>query len=228
MNKLGLDKQVYLTLAANSASGAFSGNDRPRVDDKLYYPLWWAKREIRIFWEEGIDQSTAVVIKEAIQYVSKRIGLTDFDIRLFGSHPSGIRQIKQATFDGKISDQRLFEICLTEDWRKIRQQGDVFITRRLFGDNLDAWGSASFRYGTMIFALHNERQRNRKFLWKVAVHEACHLFGFFTHCETFEVQQYAYDPACVMHYVCPSATICPKCLDWIKHWWRQILAEVKG
>lgn len=201
---------------------------RPTVNSLPVTPSWWRDREVWMFWEPGIGEKAALTVRDAIAKRAEEAGLRPFDFRLFGrSHH--IERYGPSLMGGVIDEERFFGICLEEEERSVREHATVLITRKAFvGDN-DAWGAASWRHGAMVFALHGRRQENDSYLRSVALHEANHLFGMFCHCDSYQnVEGHSYNPRCNMHYSCPSDMLCPKCEEFIRHWWVQVEHETEG
>jgi hypothetical protein len=199
----------------------------------VFLPVWWTEKEIRVFWEEGISQETVDVIVGALRARVEETICTPFTVKLYGSHESAMEQVRLATTsNGELDEKRLFELSLSEVWRNEkfggRQHGDIYITSRSFLDDHVSWGAASFKYGTMMFCLHGQRQNSKSFLRKVALHEMNHLLGMYCHCDDYQnVEGLRYTPECNAHYICPSGDLCDKCKGFILHWWTGILCEYK-
>jgi hypothetical protein len=206
------------------------GNRTPAIRGKVYPPSWWTQREIRVFWEESINREAVDLVLMA---VDKRIKETigwGFTFLLLGNHPSALDQLRCSTSNGQVNDKKLFDLAISEEWRDLkrggRQHADIFITSKPFVNDMVSWGSASFKYGAMIFSLHGSRQENRQFLYQVALHETNHLLGMYCHCDDYpKVANYQYSPDCNMHGSCPSSELCPKCMQFIRLWWQQIIAS---
>lgn len=212
------------------ASETLKGLHTPAVSGKIYQPGWWINAEIRVFWERTVPRQAVDVIVGAMdERIFDAVGKR-FQFCLHGSHASAVGQIDGSTKHGQIDEKKLFATALSEEdcnqRRGGRQHADVYVTAKPFVDDHASWGAASFRHGTSIFALHGDRGSSRDFLRAVALHEANHLLGMYAHCDDYQcVDGHQYDPSCNMHYVCPSGTICPKCKEFLLHWWAQIARE---
>lgn len=202
----------------------------PAIGGKVFLPHWWVNGEIRVFAEAAVPQRTIDLIIAAVdERIRETTGLT-FDFHQFGAHPSALQQIAQATSAGAIDHDRLFSLALSEGWRDEhrggRQHGDIYITAKPFVNDSASWAAACFRHGAMMFCLHGQRASNHGFLRRVALHETNHLLGMYCHCDDYQVVAgHQYTSSCNMHYSCPSDTLCPKCVDFIHHWWLQVAHE---
>lgn len=214
----------YLAMNQNVVCEMMWEDRRAVVDGVAYQPLWWWNREIRVFWEPDIDETTVQLVCREIDDFSRELGIGSFDFQLFGSHESAMEQIHASMYRGELDEQRLMASAVSEHWRDEsrggRQHGDIFITRQSFKDDRVSWGCASFVYGTMALMLHGDRQRNHRFLRGLVRHEATHLLGMSFHCDDFQnVGDFHYDGSCNMHYSIPSDQLCPKCTAWIRNTW---------
>ncbi len=221
-----ITREVFQKLVSYYAHETFRGEFRPRVGNRLYYPLWFVERQIRVFWEAGITENTVHLIIEAIRQRFREVdGVPEFNFEHYGPHQSALDQIRNAMVGGALNPDRLLEMCLTEEYRNLKrgtQHGDIIITRRPLLNDRVSWGYCYFKYGVMIFALYGQRQENKDFLWRIAKHEASHLVGMWTHCDELNVAGYRYDPRCNMHYAAERDYLCPKCADLLDQWWNQI------
>lgn len=202
----------------------------PLVDGIEYFPLWWIRMEVRVFWEPSIPRQTAEFITGIVNEQMSKFGLKEFDFKMFGSHSSAMEQIAQATVNGQVDEQKLVDLGLTEHWRDEsrggRQHADIWITDKPFINDTVSWGAACFAHGGMVFALHGQRPHNRNFLRNVAIHETNHLLGMYMHCDNYQnVEGFDYDRKCNMHYSCPSDKLCEKCRALILMWWTQVFKE---
>ncbi len=225
-------REDYLASLMWQAKRVFGGDLRPIINHVPITPLWFAEREIRVFWEAGISQSTAQLVKAMIEKrISQVDGLMPFDVILFGQHWSIGEQIANAMVGHELDDERLRSLCLSEPWRDYQQGGkqhaDVIITKRPFLNDSVSWGAARFSQGTMILALYGNRQESHHCLGNVVLHETNHLLGMGCHCDDFlNVEGYHYSRDCNAHYDClHKSDLCPKCADFISHWWVQIQYE---
>jgi hypothetical protein len=207
-----------------------NGLRTPAIGGKVLLPHWWVNGEIRVFSDPAVPQATVDLITAAVsERIRETTGFT-FTFHHYGDHPSAREQVAQATSSRGLDPDRLFALSLSEGWRNEarggRQHGDIYITTKPFLDDQISWGAACFRHGTMMFALHSGRSSSSGFLRRVALHETNHLLGMYCHCDDYQVVRgHQYTPSCNMHYSCPSDTLCPKCVDFIHHWWLQVAHE---
>lgn len=228
--KRRIELDEFRRAAMFKARQTFCGELRPTVSGVPRTPMWFWNKEVRIFWEDGIEDRTAVLVKKMAEKRIAELGFTPLTVLLFGKHDSVEEEIALSLVNGELDPDRLFEQCLGETWRDEkrggRQHADIIITRRQFVDDAVSWGAASFEHGTMVFVLHGQRQHNRDFFSNVALHEMNHLLGMAYHCDVFQnVGDFEYDPQCNMHYHCGTPTLCPKCIEFIRSWWIQIQHE---
>ncbi len=207
---------------------AMNGQRTPLISGKTFLPYWWLQSEIRVFWEAGITQQTADLIVSAVdERIRETVGLP-FRFKLFGAHQSAMEQVAQATVNGQIDHDRLFASALSESWRDPKcggqQHADIYITDKPFVDDTVSWGAADFKFGAMVFCLYGNRQHSQGFLRNVALHETNHLLGMYCHCDDYQnVEELSYTPRCNMHYNCSHTELCPKCTEFIRHWWMQVV-----
>lgn len=197
-------------------------------------PHWIATREIRILWEEGIDQETVRIVQEAIRERLEEVGLSNRGFRIQpygtgwrerGEAVKMIDYISPALRSGGVDHEKLFQLSYDEPYRRAEQHADVYILTKPFHDDDDkaSWGVASFGDGCMIISLSGNRQRNRSFLRNVVRHEMAHLLGQILHCnDLFTLEGTTYDPTCNMHWEVPSGKLCPKCQHYLKLWWEVV------
>ena len=222
----------YIAMIRNAVRESLWGEKQAVSNGVAYQPLWWWHREIRVFWEPGIDDATVRLVCEEIDALSRELGIGTFSFQTFGHHNSAMEQIRSALRGGELDEQQLFQLAVSEHWRDERvggrQHGDIYITRQSFVNDHVSWGAASFPYGVLMLTLHGNRQHNHGFLRGLVRHEATHLFGMSCHCDDFQnVEGYRYTRSCNMHYEIPSGTLCPKCTDFVRAWWC-ILDEVQA
>lgn len=212
------------------AHETLEGRHTPSVNGTVHQPGWWINAEIRVFWERSIPRQAVDVIVGAMdERVFETVG-TRFQFCLYGDHATSSGQVRDATERGQIDEKKLFATALSEEDRNQRlggrQHADVYVTAKPLVDDWASWGAASFRHGTSIFALHGDRGSSRDFLRAVALHETNHLLGMYAHCDDYQnVEDHRYEPSCNMHYACPTGTLCPKCTEFLHHWWAQIARE---
>jgi hypothetical protein len=229
-SKQHFTRDSYREHVQKIAYETMNGFRTPTINGKSYLPHWWTQNEVRVFWDSTIPQKTVNLIVDAVdERIQETIGL-QFRFVMLGNHVSATKQVTDATINGQIDRQRLFASALSESWRDPqhggRQHADIYITTKSFIDDTVSWGACSFKYGTMIFALYGQRHQNHNFLRRVALHETSHLLGMYCHCDDYQnVDEYRYIPDCNMHYNCSSTDLCPKCTEFIQHWWNQILYE---
>lgn len=216
-------REDWLATAANGAIDVASGQGMP----KGFQCRWWIHREIRVFWERDIPRQTVDVVVEACQERIAECGLPEFEFEIVGPHWSVDQQLVQCARGREIDHDRFDDLCLREEWRDEdrggRQHGDIVITRYELLDDPASWGVTGIRNGTILFGLHGKRPSNHSFLRKVALHEMGHLLGAAFHCdETRHLSGYRYDPQCSMHYSCTGDTLCMKCKEFVRTWWRAL------
>ncbi|MEO8638036.1 MAG: hypothetical protein ABI430_04015 [Candidatus Taylorbacteria bacterium] len=206
------------------------GHRTPTIGGETHLPHWWIQSEIRVFWDVAISRQTVDLIVKAVdERIRETIGLP-FRFKFHGSHPSAMEQVVDATINDEIDEQRLFATALSESWRDLchggQQHADIYITNKAFLNDTVSWGAADFKFGAMVFCLYGNRSQSQEFLRKVALHETNHLLGMYCHCDDYQnVEELSYTPSCNMHYSCPSDDLCPKCVEFIRHWWAQIEYE---
>lgn len=222
------DPTVFLTKTRWRDLVAYKVNELHNVikNGNKHVPLWWTEREIRIFWDANISQKTAEVVQNTIVRRLHEIGLYQFEVNLFGVHPTTTKQIEKSLTGGCIDEEVLSTILLNEKWRRKpfgEQHADVIITSQQFFDDSESWGAARFSHGSMVFTLYGNRSQNTDFLKNVVLHETSHLLGLCYHCDDWlNVGDYNYNPRCNMHYACATPKTCKKCNDFILAWWREL------
>jgi len=210
------------------AHETMTGLRTPAINGKKYLPHWWTQGEIRVSWDSAIPQETINLIVDSVDERIRETAGIKFNFITLGDHPSAAEQVASATINGQINVEQLFTSALSESWRDQnrggRQHADIYITTKPFFNDAVSWGASSFKYGTMVFALYGQRYQNRNFLHRVTLHETNHLLGMYCHCDDYlNVEGYNYIPECNMHYSCFGFDLCPKCMDFIRHWWEQII-----
>jgi predicted Zn-dependent protease len=212
------------------ASESMQGLRTRKIDRHILLPLWWTGQEVRVFSEPSIPDNVSRDIAEAVnERFVQTIGL-QCEFKFFGAHQSAMQQIAAAMVNSQIDHERLFDLALSESWRNPeyggRQHADIYITTKPFLNDRVSWAAADFNYGAMVFCLHSNRYLSSEFLRKVALHEANHLLGMPCHCDDHQnVDGFEYSTACNMHYVCPKEELCPKCAEFIRAWWDQVIPE---
>ena len=194
---------------------------------------WWIYKKIRVFCDSKIPRQAIKTIVDSVDYRAREVLGLKFNLVMPENnrcHERGIEQMAQATVDGQIDAQRLFELAALGKLRKRseggRQHAGIYITTGQFSDSPDSWGAASFESGTMIFALSEDRHRDIDFLRKVALHEAGHLIGMPTHCKIYKnVQGYHYRGLCNMDPGCSTDFLCQRCEGFIVHFFKQIVHD---
>ena len=223
-------RDSYREHVQTAACETMSGRRTPSINGESILPYWWIQSEIRVFWDAAIPRQTVDLITGAVdERIRETIGLP-FRFALFGDHASAAEQVANAALNGQIDEQRLFASALSESWRDPRcggrQHADIYITAKPFLNDTISWGAGCFKHGTMIFALYGRRHQSHDFLRRVALHETNHLLGMYCHCDDYQnVEGYSYTPECNMHYGCSSSGLCPKCVEFIRHWWVQVSYE---
>ena len=198
-------------------------------------PHWISTREIRVLWEEGIDQETVQIVQEAIRERLEEVGLSNRGFRIQpygtgwrerGETVKMIDYISPALQSGGVDHKKLFQLSYDEPYRRAEQHADVYILTKPFHDDPESWGAAAFGDGCMILSLSGSRQRSRSFLRKIVLHETAHLLGQILHCDDlFTLEGTIYDPSCNMHWAAPSNKLCSKCQHYLELWWEVVRAH---
>ena len=185
---------------------------------------WWKNREIRLFWEPDIENSTVAVVMDEIHKLCQTIGIS-FNLIPYGSHRSAMLQMQSVVRGGQIDYNKLFTMAHGEDWRNEniggREHGDIFISSRHLLNDTVSFGVASHQNGCILLSLHGNTQYHHPLVRRLARHEATHLLGLMVHCDKFPVNGYGeHHRWCNMHYQLPSGETCPKCMAFMRHFWR--------
>lgn len=212
------------------ASETYAGSRTPPITGRSYPPRWWVDGIVRVYWDRGISQETVGLVAVAMGERIAQVLDWEPTYELLGFPDDACEMVDRSRVRGRIDQQRLFETALTNPGRNRSlggiQHADVFITSSSLLDDEISWGAASFKYGTIVFALHGARQWNRRYIEKVVFHETGHLLGCYSHCDDYlNVEGYPYDPSCNMHYSCEGRDLCPKCSEMLRSWWIQLAFE---
>jgi hypothetical protein len=226
MEKLILTRRAWLDTIQHWVDKTVMGAS----DRALNIVPWWVETlEIRIMWEDGINNTTVQAVREAIEGRLAEVGLTGFTIKLYGSGwQEGRRRVKVSDYirpglvNGEVDHERLFELSYHEPYRQHRQHADVYITTHPFVNDTVSWGAAMFEYGCIVLTLYGDRQQSLSFLHNVVRHEMGHMLGMPIHCDDIGIGGVSYNRSCNMHYSVPSAHLCPKCRQFLQEWWRHL------
>lgn len=227
------DRETYRAIIGEAFDQRMFGTQhedkRPWVRGERASPLWWINHEIRVFRDPDIPPIVSQMVCDVIREFVRDLKLPPFEVIDFGAHESALEQVESCVRGDVLHEDDLFDMVVEELWRDPRfggrQHGDVYITRHPFVDDPISWGHASFRHGVMALALYGDRahRQNWQFLRRLVRHEATHLFGMWTHCDSFQnVDGFRYTRNCLMHSSVPSDHLCPKCTYVVRSWWEEI------
>ena len=198
---------------------------------------WISGREIRVFRTPGVDERVVGPVIEGVNELVCEIGLPDFLIDRRRNYSrasiSMLDMVRAATgADGLLDGLMLKEIAAAQRWRDTARGGkphaEIFIVDQHLAMGRENWGQAEFDGGYMIISVPLMRQRMLGFIRNIAKHEAGHLFGFDEHHDSsVDIPGYTKDNDCNMLFHAPSGSICGKCLDALKHFWKG-LEEAAG
>ncbi|MEX0595430.1 MAG: hypothetical protein WD512_02940, partial [Candidatus Paceibacterota bacterium] len=182
---------------------------------------WWKNQEIRLYWEPDIQASTVAIVMKEIYTLCQTIGI-NFDLITYGKHPSSI--LESVMHNGHIDYNLLFNLVQMEPSRDEtiggREHGDIFITSSKLLNDPVSLGRASYFHGCMVLCLYDRSQYYYNVLRRLALHQMTHLLGLPYHCDKFLVDGYSEYELCNMHYALPSGETCPKCMDFLRHFWQ--------
>ncbi len=203
------------------ASSYYDGKRHPIAD-------WIYGKEIRVFRMPDVSKRVVPYVTNGIEDLIQQIGL-DFNVNYFGSHPSAVEQVREATrLDGKLDTNKLFKLAENEHWRKPEYGGsphaDVFITSYSFKPH---FGCANYNKGAMILGL--PKNTDLSFIRRLAKHETgAHLLRYAgSHHDQWKEcrdPNWGYKPVpdCNTLWQATTSFTCKRCADAIYYFWKGI------